>query len=252
MLKNERFEIIASLLDNGTSNINDLADKLGVSAMTVRRDLEELEQLGTVRKVHGGAILIKESPLQSSFNERVTENVKEKIEIAKEAVKIIQKDSTVFFDAGTTTLFTAHQIPDNFRFTAITNSLMTAMELCSRPMVNVIMLGGELHHSSFSAVNSIAIDQAQRFNADLALISTKAFSYPDGLFEQMLPLIEVKKNIVKCSKKVVLMIDYTKFENVSLCLSVPLMEIHSVITNKQVSPDYVTKIKNLGIDVTLV
>ncbi len=253
MLKTQRQEKIIKLLEeNNTMGVAELASALGFSMMTIRRDLEDLALNAVIKKVHGGAVLVRNDLVQPSFQERLMENSSEKTRIAIETVKRITAGSVVFFDSSTTTLSVVEHLPAQLEFTAITNCLMTALKLCDKPQVNVIMLGGEIHHSSYTAVNNIPIEQAARFNADLAIISTKAFSYPEGMFEAKLPLIEIKKQLVKCSKRVILLADYTKFESKSLCQSMRIEDIDEIITDSKAPVDILEKLKRDGIQVTIV
>lgn len=253
MIKAQRqAEILKLLEQNNTMSISALATALDSSLMTIRRDLDEMEKRNTVKKVYGGAVLFEKDDVQPSFDKRIHQNMEEKNRIAQEAVTRIKNDDVVFFDAGTTPLCVAKKIPPSMRFTAITNSLMTAAELCGKPNVNVIMLGGEMHHSSYSAVNSMPIRQLENFHADIALISTKAFSYPDGLFESILPLIEIKKTFVRCADKVILLADHSKFETKSLCASVPLDELDELITDDKVPQKEIEQLKESNIEVTVV
>jgi DeoR/GlpR family transcriptional regulator of sugar metabolism len=250
MIKSQRQNEILKLLEkNDTMLISVLAEILNCSMMTIRRDLEELEAKSLVKKVHGGAELYKNDDTQPSFGRRVIQNPQEKRDIAKETIKHIPQGSTVFFDAGTTPLYVAKALPAAFTFTAITNSIMTAAELCNKPNVTVIMIGGELHHSSYSAVNNIAIEQASRFQTDMAIISTRGISLPEGLFETTLPLIEIKKTLVKNARKVVLVADHSKFAEKAMCLSVPLKEVDLVITDGGTPQDSINHLKMLGPDV---
>lgn len=253
MIKSERQNLIMSYLEaHGTVSVSVLASNLGFSMMTIRRDLEEMEQLSLIKKVHGGAILLQNDSVQPSFNMRIVENIDEKNRIAQAAVSLINTGSVVFFDAGTTSHTIAKYVPEHLSFTAITNCLMTGAELCNKPNVNVILLGGELHHSSYSAVNKIALEQVANYNADLALISTKAFSYPEGIFETLLPLIEIKKAFVKSAQKTVLVLDYSKFQSKSLCLSVPLSDIDEIITDDKAPADIIENLRNTGKKVIVV
>jgi len=253
MYKSQRQLKIIELIDeNDGVGVAALAELLECSKMTIRRDLDEIEQRGLINKVHGGAVKIKSNSLQPSFANRVIENREEKEAIAREAVKLIGNGSVVFFDGGTTPLYVAKKIPLEISFTAVTNSLMTACELCDKPNVNIIMLGGELHHSSYSAVNSMPLSHVKRFYADLALISTRTVSYPEGLFESMLPLIDIKKALVSSSEKVVLLADHTKFTSKSLCMSVPFSDIDQIITDSKTDPEVIEKIRGIGVAVSVV
>jgi len=253
MHKSQRQSKIMEMIEKHDGvGVTSLAELLGCSKMTIRRDLEEIKQHGQINKVHGGAIKVKNDSFQPSFINRVIENKEEKEAISREAVELIEDGSVVFFDAGTTPLYVAKNIPPKLNFTAVTNSLMTACELCNKPYVNVIILGGELHHSSYSAVNNMPISHATNFHADLALISTWAVSYPEGLFESMLQLIEIKRALVDSSEKVVLLSDHSKFKSKSLCLSIPFTDIDRIITDNKTNPEIIEKIRGLGVAVSVV
>ncbi len=253
MIKNERQSLIMSYLEaHGTVSVSDLANSLGFSMMTIRRDLDELEQDSLIKKVHGGAILLQNDSVQPNFYKRIIENTEEKNKIAYAAAALIKQGNIVFFDAGTTSHTIAKFIPEHLSFTAITNCIMTGAELCSKPNVNVILLGGELHHSSYSTINNVALSQVSNYHADLALISTKAFSYPEGIFETLLPLIEIKKAFVRSAEKTTLVLDYTKFQSKSLCLSIPLNDIDEIITDNKAPSDVLENLKNMGKSVIVV
>jgi len=233
-------------------SITELSEKLNYSKMTIRRDLEYLEQKGIIKKVHGGAFLIKDDNNQPSFQERIDEYSSEKTRIGKEAAKMITQGSVVFFDAGTTPLSIVDYIPDDIEFTAITAGLMTAIALCNKPKVHIINIGGNIHHTSYSSVNHISVDLIKKFNAELAFISTKAFIFPHGTYEALIPLIEIKQAIVSASKKVVLLADHSKFESRSLCLSIQMNNIHTIITDSMTPKSLTDAIRKENIEVIVV
>ena len=114
------------------------------------------------------------------------------------------------------------------------------------------MVGGEVHHSSYSAVNNIATEIAARFHTDLAIISTKSISLPKGLYETNLSLIEIKKILVKFAKKVVLLADYSKFSEDAMCLSVTMDEIDEIITDAKTPPEKIAQLRKIGKPVKVV
>ena len=245
-------ELIGLLLTNNIMTISDISKQLKSSMMTIRRDLEILEKNGMVKKLHGGAMLIKQESDQPSFHERAEILEKEKDRIGKAGAKLISDGSIVFFDAGTSALAVAKHIPNNIKFTAITTGLMTAVALCDNPNINVISIGGNIHMSSYSSINHLAINLIQSFHANIAFISTKAVSVNEGTFEAQLPLIEVKRAIVNASTKVVLLADHSKFDLRSLCLSIPMVDIDTIITDNGVSDDIIETLKNNGKEVIVV
>lgn len=253
MLKAQRQERMRGLLEkHSTMTVSSLAELLQCTMMTVRRDIDEMEKQGLVQKVHGGVVLNKANEMQPSYMLRVNQNIEEKQRIGAEGAKWIQDGKCVFFDGGTTPYYVAKSLPASLSFTAISNSLTTAKELCFLPNVNVIMLGGELYKTAFSTNNSIAVEIASRFRADLAFISTRSIVLPDGIFESALSLIEIKQKIVQCSNRVILVADHTKFLDTALCLSVPLSDIDHIITDSGVPGEYLKKLDDIGIGYTVV
>ena len=253
MIKNQRQNKLLELLKiNNLMSVSELAEILNTSKMTVRRDLEYFEQSGLIQKIHGGAILTKGDNVQSSFQERIVEYSTEKQRIGIEATKLIKEGSIVFFDSGTTPLAIVENIPDHLNFTAITTGLATAIALCNKPNVNVVSIGGDVHCSSYTSMNHLAVEMIEKLNADLAFISTKAFSIPEGTYESLLPLIEIKRAIVSVSKKVVLVADHSKFENKSLCLSIPMSNIDMIITDDKTPQHLIGEIENIGKEIVVV
>lgn len=253
MIKQQRQDqIMRWLEENDTMLVSVLAEALDCSMMTIRRDIDELEQMSLVKKIHGGVMIHKQDGKQPSFDRRIVENPTEKDRIGKAVARMIKNGMSVFFDAGTTPLKVAKMVPADIAITAITNSLMTAVELCTKPNITAIMLGGELHHSSFSAVNNIALDIAGMFKTDLAIISTKAVDVESGLYETTLPLIEIKRTIVRQASKVILAADYSKFEERAMCLSVDMDDVDVIVTDNKIEQVYVDKLRAKGKEVVVV
>jgi DeoR/GlpR family transcriptional regulator of sugar metabolism len=251
--RSERHEKLIELLNNqNVMSVSELSKELDHSMMTIHRDLTYLEQNGTVKRIHGGAALVKQDNEQPSFHQRIDEYSDEKGRIGKAAAKFIKNGSIVFFDAGTTPFSVIRHISQDIEFTAITNGLMTALAFCNRPKVNVIVIGGNLHQTSLSTTNYLAIEMIRRINADIAFISTKALSVTEGTYEAQLPLIEIKKAIVEVSKKIILLADHSKFESKSLSLAVPMTNIDMIITDTAVSEEDINLLKKFNIETIVV
>jgi DeoR family transcriptional regulator, fructose operon transcriptional repressor len=252
MSRSERQNKLIELLsDHSVMSVSDLAKQLNSSMMTIRRDLEMLSLVNRVKKVHGGAVLIRKEVDQLPFHDRVTALQEEKNRIGKAATQFIKEGSIIFFDAGTTPYSVVKNLPDNIEFTAITIGLMTAVALCEKPKVNIICIGGNVHHSSYSMMNYMAIDTIRRFRADVAFIATEAISVTEGAFDAQLPLIEVKRAIVEVSQNVILLADHSKFDERSLCLSVPISDFDIIITDDQTRQDHINKLREKGIEVVI-
>jgi len=251
--KLQRQKVLIDLLsENNVMSIAELSQQLNFSMMTIRRDLEYFELKGIVKRMHGGALLLRSDTGQPSFYERIEEFDEEKSRIGQAAAKMIKPGSIVYLDAGTTSLAMVQHIPDDLEFTAITTGLMTAVALCGKPRAEVISIGGSIHQSSFSAINYLAVENIKRFSSDIAFISTKAVGITEGTFEAQLSLIEVKRAIVGMSSKVVLLVDLSKFESKSLCMSVPMKDIDTIITDRRLPQQTADTLKAWDLELLLV
>ena len=254
MIKAIRHQMILEHIERtGNSSISQLAQMLNCSTMTIRRDVQELAAEGVVKKIHGGVLAIERN--DSDLNvvqQHMQANVKEKQRIGERTAQYIKEDMCVFFDAGTTPYFVAQALPNDIRFNAITCSLLTAMELCKRPNVSVVFIGGELHNSTLSSINQLAMDMAKGFATDMVIISTKAIDLNIGLMETLLPLIEIKRIMVSHSKKTLVVADASKFDNTAMCMCIPMSDVHQIITTNDLKNEYADSIRQLGIELDLV
>jgi DeoR family fructose operon transcriptional repressor len=245
-------EILELLSQCERIEVAELSSKFDCSMMTIRRDLEELQAEGIVRKVHGGVIYLRGNSAQPSFYDRIKECKEEKALIGRAAAELIKNGDIVFLDGSTTCLAAAENIPHSLSFTAITNGLMTAVRLSSKSNTDVIVIGGAVDSPTLCSANFLAIRQIEMFQADLFLLSTNSISYPEGIYEKNLSLIELKKSFAARAKKTVLLADYRKFERKSLSLSLELKDIAVVITDKRAPAGILAELRGRGMEVIVV
>lgn len=222
--------LLQRIQENASISVNELAAALNTSMMTIRRDLNEMQENNILKRVHGGAVISSEDA-QPSFLHRAVEERERKEAIAVEAAKRIKKGDIVVFDSSTTTLEVVKAIPAALEFTAITTGLQTAIVLCGKPKAEVINIGGIVHSSSYTAHGHFAVDMLKKFAASTAFISTKAVDIREGTFEAMPFLIEIKQAIAKAAKNVILVADSTKLNTTSLTKAVGWNMINELITN---------------------
>lgn len=201
MLKEERLKAITREINLHNKVLStDLSVLLNVSDDTVRRDLKELVESGQILKVHGGAI---SKSFVSSFN--VQSNIyalKEKQQIAAKALRLLKNDMVILTEGGTTMLELAKSIPDNLRATFLTISPQVAITLSDHNNLNVITIGGKLNKNANLHVGASVVNQLSEFKADLCLLGANAFSAQDGLTDVDWEVVEVKKALIRYSKKV--------------------------------------------------
>lgn len=250
MKKNRQARIIELLENHMICTPRELSEELDCSEMTIRRDLTALEQMGLIHRKHGCAFLAKaEKP--NYFHEQIDEHLYEKEAIARAALRFVHPYNVICIDSGTTAHTLSRFLPDNIPLSVITPNLMTAVELSSKENIQTYVVGGLLFHRTKSIMTDSAELLAQH-PADVAFISARAFRIPGGAFEHTYPLVETKKALVSVARKTVLLIDHTKCEHTSLCNSIPLNQIHAIVTDVQTSPEIVKKAAGLGKEVLVV
>ncbi|MGW9686803.1 DeoR/GlpR family DNA-binding transcription regulator [Flagellimonas sp. 2504JD1-5] len=204
MLKEERQRtILNEVALHNKVLLTDIAEMLDVSIDTVRRDVKELDTDSKLRKVHGGAVAL------GFTNTTVRNNniyaLDEKKKIAEKAVSLLKDGGVVFIDGGTTCVELARQIPENIKLTCFTMSLPVALELLVKPNVKVILIGGEVSRDSQISLGAGAINQLSEIHVDYGFIGTGYVDASYGLTEFDWDIVQVKKAVIKASKKTILL-----------------------------------------------
>lgn len=200
MLQEERQKIILEQITLHHKVLsNDLCVLLNVSLDTVRRDLAELEKEGKIVKVHGGAL---SKTFHQPFQQPAVYAQEEKKRIAEKALKLIQNGMTILAGGGTIMLELAKLIPADLNGTFFTVSPLVALEVAQRSSVNVILLAGQLSRNSYICTGASVISQLSEVRVDLCLVGTNGISIEEGLTDYDWETVQVKKAIIKSSKKI--------------------------------------------------
>ena len=223
-----------------SSSYEELAEMLGVSAMTIRRDVDSLVEsavviktLGGFRRASDGAANLYESALRS----RLLLQHGEKLAIARKTLELLKPGSTVFIDGGTTCLELAKLIGREMKgITIVTNSILVCRDIGQNENHEIIGLGGQYDPASLSFVGSGCEEEAGKYFADMAVFSTKAFRPAEGMFESFIPTMRIKQIVAKQCRRVVLLADHTKFGLHALRKALDISQIHEVVTDAAVSP----------------
>lgn len=215
MLTQERYQSILSMVnDKGAVTVSELADMLGISESTVRRDLTALDELGKLNKVFGGATAL--SQLEGVYEDTVSarENLmnEEKTEIARYAASTINNADFVFIDAGTTTSRLIDFI-DNAQATYVTNGIVHARKLIQKGL-NAYMLGGKVKYATEAAVGAEAIANLSNFNFSKAFMGTNGIDLKAGFTTPDVEEARLKTAAVNHSYMAFVLSDRTKFRRV--------------------------------------
>lgn len=207
--------ILRELRQAGTVSVEALRDKLEVSMATVRRDLQELEDRGLLRRTHGGAIPIE--PLfyeafrhDRSFQDQVGSFAEEKRRIAVAAAELISTGDTIALTAGTTTTEVVRSLHTHSGITVVTNTVNVAMELSNRKDIHVFVTGGHLRGDWFSLVGSAAVSTMSGVFVDLLFIGVNGIDAEQGLTCFNSDEVEINRSMVRQAKRKIAVADHSK------------------------------------------
>lgn len=228
MLKEERHQKILNEVSlRNRVLLNDIADHLDVSVDTVRRDVKELDKKQLLKKVHGGAISLGFTANRSSTE---VYNIDEKQLIARKAIELIQSGSAIFIDGGTTCMELAKAIPNNKKITCFTLSLPIAAELIHKEGVDLIFIGGKISKVSHMSISAGAINELSQIRFDQSFIGTGYIDATHGLSEFDWEVVQIKRAIIKSSKKTTLLCTTKKFNSQQKYKCVDVNAISSIVT----------------------
>jgi DeoR/GlpR family transcriptional regulator of sugar metabolism len=226
-----RDQILAYLSARDRTPVSELSQVLGVSEVTVRKDLDQLEAQGLLTRVHGGAVISGRGRLERFFAAREHDHREEKRRIAQAAAALIQSGQQIFLDASTTALQVARLLKDRENLVVVTNGLYTALEMNFSTDITTIVVGGTMRHRSSSLVGSFNYNSLQRLRLDLGFFGARAVTARDGMMEADLEEAQLKQLMVSGSAVVVGMVDSSKFDDVSFSVFAMPSEIDRIITD---------------------
>lgn len=252
LIEERRQYIVALAQQHGRVLVEELSESLGISRITIRKDLEYLQQRGVLQRTHGGALLPATGTLADpSFQEKESRHSSEKERISVAAVNLVQEGQCVLLDSGTTTTAIARGLKKFPRLTVITNAVNIAAELSGTDF-EVLLTGGSLRKNSFSLVGPLAEDMLHDMHADILFLGVDGFDLEVGLTTPNLMESRVNRAMVKASSVVVAVCDSTKFNRRSLSKIVDASAIHHVITDRNLPKETADAIRSLNIKLTLV
>lgn len=247
-----RDQILAYLSSRDRSSVGELSQVLGVSEVTVRKDLDALEAQGMLTRIHGGAVASGRGRLELFFSAREQEHIEEKRRIAQAAAGLIQSGQRIFLDASTTALQVARLIKDREDLIVVTNGLYTALELNFSSGITTIVIGGTMRRRSSSLVGSINFNTLQRLRVDLGLFGARGVTAQDGLMEGDIDEAQLKQQLVSAARLVVGIVDSSKFGVSAFSAFALPHEIDRIITDASVPARTVDELREQGVIVDLV
>ena len=240
-----------TIYTRGRVTVRELSESYGISPVTIRKDLRQLETEGKIIKTHGGAISKEDMTSHVAFESRKSKNREKKILIGEKAASMVASGDTIFIDASTTTVEMCPYLKDITDLTIITNSVEIAYILGSAPYCNVVIVGGGVKKETLSVIDSDIEKTFTNWHIDKAFFGGWGYSVRDGMTDLPGVLIHQKKVIAAHSRIKAGLIDSSKVGKGSLDTFVSSAELDYLITNTDVSDDFVEAMKEIRTELIL-
>ena len=244
-------DILSLLRAEGKATVDYLADRFGVTVQTVRRDLTELEQEGSVSRVHGGAML-RGGITNIEYDERRGLHALEKEQIGKLVADHIPSNTSLFINIGTTTEAVARALLDNENMTVVTNNMNVANILAGNPSCEVMVSGGTLRRSDGGLIGDLATQMIEQFKVDIAIIGASALDDDGDMLDFDLREVGVSKSIIRHARRVFLATDSSKFERTAPVRIASLSDIDAVFIDRRMPGDLSQRCAEWGTAVHIV
>jgi DeoR family fructose operon transcriptional repressor len=228
--------ILKKLREDRYVQVSNLADELDVSTVTIRRDLDAIEEDGLCVRKRGGAIRVNPGvTLEMPYNIKKHEMVSQKDRIAQEALSIVEDGDTFILDAGSTTYALALLLQSKVRITVITNDLKIAVKLAENPKVNLICTGGVARNAVFSLQGSLPESFIKDINVDKTFLGADAIHLDGTITNVNIEEIAIKKAMINAADQVILLADSSKFKKTGFVKICEVDDVDILITDNAVS-----------------
>jgi DeoR/GlpR family transcriptional regulator of sugar metabolism len=256
MLNGSHKELAPRRLDNlrelirgkGVIRVEEICSRLRVSPATVRRDLDQLEESGTIRRVHGGAVSVESRLEEPLFDDKASIAAREKNRIAQAALQFVEAGDTIYLDGGSTVLELARLLRDRTNLTVVTNSLRAAHELAGRGP-RLILIGGELRRLSQTMVGPLTRCILRELHVDKAFMGTIGLTLKEGMTTTDPGEAYTKELVMSQARQVILLADSGKAGKVAFARAGRLENVHVLVTDKGLDKIFAKELIKIGIKV---
>lgn len=248
-------EIVRQLQGGGTASIAELASRLGVSEMTVRRDLATLAQEGAVRRVHAGAVLTPEGQAgmlaRYSLAEAGAQRVAQKRRIGELATSLLEDGDIVILDSGSTTECLARCLPRDIHLTVVCFALNILVAVRRRENCRIVFAGGQLHENSLVFESPEGVELVRRLRATRCMISASGVSASLGATCANPYEVALKRAAIASSQRRFLLADSSKFGRIHAAHFADLRDFEAVVTDHELPEEHRRAVEQLGIRLLL-
>ncbi len=248
-------KIVEKVHEAGRISIPEICTMFNVSEMTARRDLNDLDRQGLLRRIHGGAIASLGRSYEPSFQTRITKNRGAKAAIGLKAADLIYDGDSIALDVGTTTLGIVPGLRGKRNLTIVTSCLQIASMIVDQISLDVdarlIITGGILRSRELSMVGRIPEQVYQDLHVDKAFIGIGGISLDDGLTEYNIEDAQIKRMLIRNAREKIVVADGAKFGVTTFTSVSPLSAIDKIVTDKSAPSEILEQMREQGIEVIL-
>jgi DeoR family transcriptional regulator of aga operon len=247
-----RKKILERVQETGEVLIAGLSKEFDVSEVTIRNDLDYLEQKNLLIRARGGAI---HSESHVGIDQRLAEknklNMQEKAAIGRKAASLIRDGETIIIDSGSTTAEIVKNLGSMRQLNVITNALNIANQLMAYANINVIILGGYLRQNSMSLVGPMAENNLRTIYVDKLFLSTDGFDTGQGIYTPNIDEAHLNVLMINIAKEVILVTDSSKFKRKSLAFICTIDKLKTVVTDQGIPADDKSRLEAAGVEVLI-
>lgn len=248
-----RNAILNMIHENEKVTVSDLVSTFGVSEVSIRKDLADLEEKHLLLRVKGGAINIIPAGDNGDLpiSHKMGLNSEEKQAIGKYAASLIKDGETIFLDSGTTTMEIAKNLGDRSRLTVITNALDIALTLMTNDRITVIVLGGTIRPMSCSTVGVLAEVGLKNLFCDKLFLGVDSISIRNGISTPSIEEASLNQKMMASAKEIIAVFDSSKVNKRTFAYIAAVDEINSIITDDKVPADFKDAVESMGLKLHL-
>lgn len=243
--------ILKSLAEHEILSIAELMKRLDVSHMTVRRDIQKLEEEGRVLSVSGGVCLAQKITFEPSHLTKRTQHHAEKMGIATVAAALVAENASIYLDAGTTSLAIAEKIACRNDLMVVTNDFIVAAYLIQNSACRLYHTGGQVVRENQSCVGESAARFLHGFNLDLAFVSASSWN-TRWISTPTESKVAIKKALITAAAKRILVSDSSKYGKIGVFNAIPISAIQMIITDDGLAEGARETFHQMGVDIRLV
>ena len=254
MLAHKRKQMIQELVDRyRTVRVSDLSERFGISDVTIRRDLKELEEAGLLKRTHGGAMKVSNAAVEPSLWELENARVREKFQIAQMAYNQIRDNDAIMIDSSTTasSIIPLLKSRKKKNITLVTNSFRAVNDLLTCEEVEVIHIGGQLRRNLQSSIGSIAENALKTLRVDKVFIGVNGVDFTIGYTTPNLFEASIKRAMLENANERYILADSSKFHQTFLSIICPPDGIDHIITDSSIDPESVSQAEAASVDLII-